>query len=127
MVSINASNGRESWRGQAGKALQTGVGADGRHAAVVTTGNELVVLEGGNKLWSKPLSTSVFTARWSRAVASLCWRPTVRCRPSMRKMVPTWRTQRRGEPLVLRQQGADALWQHFAGRPVRPHSGPESG
>ena len=39
VVSINASNGRESWRGQAGKALQTGVGADGRHAAVVTTGN----------------------------------------------------------------------------------------
>ncbi len=53
VVSVNAANGRENWRAQAGKGLQTGVGADGRMAAVVTTGNELVMLDAGSKLRSK--------------------------------------------------------------------------
>nr|WP_284335677.1 outer membrane protein assembly factor BamB [Comamonas sp. NoAH] len=106
VVSLNAANGRENWRGQAGKTLQTGVGADGRMAAVVTTGNELVVLEAGNKLWSKKLGASSFTAPLvgggrvfvltaDRSVSAF----------DAQNGAHLWTQKREGEPLVLRQQG----------------------
>ncbi|MGN1056765.1 MAG: outer membrane protein assembly factor BamB [Comamonas sp.] len=106
VVSVNAANGRENWRAQTGKALQTGVGSDGRFSAVVTTGNELVVLEGSNQLWSKSLSTSAFTAPLvaggrvfvlaaDRSVSAFDAQNGARL----------WTQRRDGEPLVLRQQG----------------------
>lgn len=106
VVSINAANGRENWRGQAGKRLQTGVGADAQHAAVVTTGNELVVLQAGSKLWSKTLTASAFTAPLvaggrvfvltaDRAVTAF----------DAQNGAQLWTQKRDGEPLVLRQQG----------------------
>jgi len=106
VVSVNAATGREDWRGQVGKTLQTGVGADGRLAAVVTTGNELVVLDAGNKLWSKTLSASAFTAPLvaggrvfvlaaDRSVSAF----------DAQSGAQLWTQRREGEPLVLRQQG----------------------
>lgn len=106
VVSLNAANGRENWRGQAGKRLQTGVGADAQHAAVVTTGNELVVLQAGNKLWSKTLTAAAFTAPLvaggrvfvltaDRAVTAF----------DAQNGAQLWTQKRDGEPLVLRQQG----------------------
>lgn len=106
VVSVNAATGREDWRGQVGKTLQTGVGADGRLAAVVTTGNELVVLDAGNKLWSKTLSASAFTAPLvaggrvfvlaaDRSVSAF----------DAQNGAQLWIQRREGEPLVLRQQG----------------------
>lgn len=106
VVSINAANGRENWRAQAGSKLQTGVGADGRMAAVVTTSNELVVLDAGTKLWSKKLNASAFTAPLvaggrvfvlaaDRSVTALDAQNGARL----------WTQKRDGEPLVLRQQG----------------------
>lgn len=106
VVSVNAANGRENWRAQAGKGLQTGVGADGRMAAVVTTGNELVMLDAGSKLWSKTLSASAFTAPLvaggrvfvltaDRAVSAF----------DAQNGTHLWTQRRDGEPLVLRQQG----------------------
>ena len=47
-----APRGREQWRAQAGARLSAGVGFDGRFAAVVTVGNELVVMERGTRRWS---------------------------------------------------------------------------
>lgn len=47
VVSLDGATGREQWRSQAGKALQTGVGSDGTQAAVVTVANDLVVLGQG--------------------------------------------------------------------------------
>ena len=106
IVSINAANGRENWRGQAGKKLLTAVGADGRWAAAVTTANELVMLEAGNKLWTKPLSAAAYTAPLvaggrvfvltaDRAVTAF----------DAQNGAHLWTQRREGEPLVLRQQG----------------------
>lgn len=62
VVALDAASGREVWRGQAGGKLTAGVGSDGRRAAVVTAGNELVVLDGGAKLWSTRLASRTSTA-----------------------------------------------------------------
>lgn len=106
VVSINAGNGRENWRAQAGKVLQTGAGSDGRYAAVVTTGNELVVLEGGNKLWAKNLNTSAFTAplvAGGRVFVVAADRSVTAF--DAQNGARLWTQKRDGEPLVLRQQG----------------------
>lgn len=62
IVSVDAATGRERWRSAAGGALSAGVGSDGRHAAVVTADNELVVLADGQPLWKERLPGRVITA-----------------------------------------------------------------
>jgi outer membrane protein assembly factor BamB len=62
VLALDAASGRELWRGQAGGKLSAGVGSDGRRAAVVTVDNELVVLDGGAKLWSTRLASRTATA-----------------------------------------------------------------
>ena len=62
VVSIDARAGRETWRANAGATLAAGVGSDGSLAAVVTTNNELVAIEGGKVLWKQRLSAQAFTA-----------------------------------------------------------------
>ncbi len=59
---IRADNGTEIWRADVGGVLATGAGHDGRRAAVVTMGNELVVAEAGKVTWRKPLPTRAATA-----------------------------------------------------------------
>ena len=106
VVSINAANGRENWRAQAGSKLQTGVGADGRMAAVVTTNNELVVLDAGTKLWSKKLNASAFTAplvAGGRVFVLAADRSVTAF--DAQNGARLWTQKRDGEPLVLRQQG----------------------
>src|SRR5690606_28862994 len=106
VVSVNAATGRENWRGQAGKTLQAGVGADGQLAAVVTTSNDLVVFEAGKKLWSKTLTASAFTAPLmaggrvfvlaaDRSVSAV----------DAQSGAHLWTQKRKSEPLVLCQQG----------------------
>ncbi|MDP1968656.1 MAG: PQQ-binding-like beta-propeller repeat protein, partial [Burkholderiaceae bacterium] len=58
---LNAANGAEVWRGSAGGPLAAGVGFDGRTAAVVTRGNELVTLDSGRVLWRQKLAAQAFT------------------------------------------------------------------
>ena len=62
VLALDAQSGREAWRGQAGAKLTTGAGSDGRHAAVVTVNNELVVLDKGARRWSAALESSTTTA-----------------------------------------------------------------
>lgn len=62
VASYQAQDGRELWRGQAGRQLAAGVGSDGRFAAVVTVDNELVVLDAGDRRWSVPLLSRTTTA-----------------------------------------------------------------
>jgi outer membrane assembly lipoprotein YfgL len=61
VAAFTAIDGREQWRGSAGARLSAGVGSDGRFAAVVTRGNELVVLERGTERWRKRLNSLTTT------------------------------------------------------------------
>ncbi|GAA4355809.1 outer membrane protein assembly factor BamB [Variovorax defluvii] len=62
VVMIDARSGQEVWRVSVGASLAAGVGSDGSMAAVVTTDNELVALQGGKVLWRQRLTAQTFTA-----------------------------------------------------------------
>ena len=62
VLALQASDGREIWRGNVGGAISAGVGSDGRFAAVVTVDNQLKVLDQGRPLWSAPLASRTATA-----------------------------------------------------------------
>lgn len=106
VLSLDARNGAVLWRTQVGAPIAAGVGSDGKFSAVVTRGNELVVLDDGQLIWRARLATQVFTAPLvagdrvfvlgaDRSVAAFDAR-------SGRKL---WQQQRPGEALVLRQAG----------------------
>lgn len=56
-----ASSGKPVWSGSVAAAVSAGVGTDGRYAAAVTEGNELVVLDQGKPLWRQALPGRVTT------------------------------------------------------------------
>ncbi|MDC6170090.1 outer membrane protein assembly factor BamB [Paucibacter sp. XJ19-41] len=60
--SLQADSGALLWRGESGAKLNAGVGSDGRFAAVVTRNNELVVLDAGQPVWRKTLTSTVRAA-----------------------------------------------------------------
>jgi len=62
VMALQASSGQLLWRAEVGERLSAGVGSDGRFAAVVTRGNEVVLLDAGKVLWRKALKTPVTTA-----------------------------------------------------------------
>lgn len=62
VVSLEASTGRERWRGSVGQRLSAAVGSDGRFAAVVTSDNELVTLDEGKPIWRERMPGRVITA-----------------------------------------------------------------
>ncbi|CAN5238150.1 outer membrane protein assembly factor BamB [soil metagenome] len=62
VVAIDAVSGLESWRANVGAPLLAGVGSDGSLVSVVTTGNELVTLQGGKVLWRQRLAAQAYTA-----------------------------------------------------------------
>lgn len=62
VMALQASGGQLLWRAEVGERLSAGVGSDGRFAAVVTRGNEVVLLDAGKVLWRKALKTPVTTA-----------------------------------------------------------------
>lgn len=111
VVALAADSGRELWRGDAGGKLSAGVGSDGRHAAVVTTGNELVVLDAGKPLWRTRLATRVITAPLvaGERVFVLGVDRSVQAYDVLdgRKL---WLQQRPGDPLTLLQPGVLMAW-----------------
>lgn len=66
VTTVDAANGREVWRAQAGKQLAAGVGAgvgaEAGFAAVVTTSNELVTFSNGREVWRQKLGNASYTA-----------------------------------------------------------------
>lgn len=59
---LDGQSGRDVWRASVGGRLAAGVGTDGQYAAVVTTGNELVVVTDGRVAWRTRLPARTFTA-----------------------------------------------------------------
>ena len=51
VVAFDLNSGAEKWRGDVKTKLSAAVGSDGRYAAVVTTSNELLVLDQGMEIW----------------------------------------------------------------------------
>jgi len=122
VAAIDARTGRDIWRLNLVTPLAAGVGSDGRMAAVVTLGNELVAIVEGREIWREKLTAQAYTAPFvaggrifvltaDRAVHAFDGN-------SGRKL---WTQQRPTEPLVLRQAGVllavgDTLVAGLAGR-----------
>ena len=59
---LDVRTGESIWRAQVGASISAGVGYDGRSAALVTSENELVVLQEGRELWRQRLAAPSYTA-----------------------------------------------------------------
>lgn len=122
VASLDARTGRDLWRTNIGTPIAAGVGSDGRLAAVITRGNEVVAIAGGREVWRQKLSAQAFSSPFvaggrvfvlaaDRSVSAFDGQ-------SGRKL---WTQQRPSEPLVLRQSGVmlavgDTLVVGLAGR-----------
>lgn len=113
IVSYAADSGQERWRGDVDEEISAGVGSDGRHAAVVTTGNELVVLDAGKLAWRTRLGTRVVTPPLvaGERVFVLGVDRSVHAYDALdgRKL---WVQQRPGDPLTLLQPGVLGAWKN---------------
>jgi outer membrane assembly lipoprotein YfgL len=103
---IDARTGGDVWRTQVKSSLSAGVGTDGRFAAVITTANELVMLDAGREIWRQKMSAYGYTAPLVAGgrvfVLSADRSITAFDAESGRKL---WNQTRPGEPLVLKQAG----------------------
>ena len=106
VVGLDATTGREQWRGTAGAPLAAGAGFDGGTAAVVTRNNDVVAFASGREVWRQRLGAlsytpplvagaRVFVLGGDRSVTAFDGGTGRRL----------WNQQRQGEPLVLRQAG----------------------
>lgn len=106
VLALDAPSGRELWRAEVGSALSAGVGSDGRYAAVVTRGTELVVLDAGKIVWRKELGLRVSQAPLvaGERVFVLAVDRSVHAFDVLdgRRL---WTSRRPGDPLTLSQTG----------------------
>jgi outer membrane assembly lipoprotein YfgL len=108
---LDPATGATRWRADFGERLATAAGTDGRWVAAVSADGELIVLEGGKRLWSRRLVSAaltpplvagerVFVQTVDRAVEAF----------DAREGASLWRQQRSGEPLALSQVGVLQAW-----------------
>lgn len=111
VVAFSAEDGRELWRGDVNAKLSAGVGSDGRFAGVVTTDNELVVLDAGKPGWRARLSSRVVTPPLvaGERVFVLGIDRSVQAYDAVDGRL-LWTYQRPGEPLTLLQPGVLMAW-----------------
>lgn len=111
VLALDAADGSERWRGNVGTRLSAGVGSDGRFAAVVTRGNELVVLDRGAERWRKRLNSLTTTAPLvaGERVFVMGVDRAVLAFDAMDGRA-LWRFSRPSEALTLAQPGALAAW-----------------
>ncbi|HYP67504.1 MAG TPA: outer membrane protein assembly factor BamB [Thiobacillaceae bacterium] len=124
VVGIDARTGGDLWRVSLGEPLAAGVGSDGKWSAVVSRGNEVIVLEAGRELWRRRLASQVYTAplvAGARVFVLGADRSIVAFDAKSGQRL--WSQSRPGEPLVLRQPGiltavGDTLIAGLSGRLV---------
>lgn len=111
VVALDARSGRDLWRASAGARLSAGVGSDGRTAAVVTTGNDLVAFAAGKEVWRQRIPAKVFTAplvAGARVFVQSADRSVSAFDAASGARL--WSVQRPGEALVLSQSGVLAAF-----------------
>ena len=111
VLALQSDNGREVWRGNAGARLSAGIGSDGRHAAVVTRDNEVVLLERGAVKWRARLASRVSTAPLvaGERVFVMGVDRVVNAYDALDGRL-LWTLQRPGDPLTLSQPGVVAAF-----------------
>lgn len=124
VVAIDARTGSDVWRLNLREPLVAGVGSDGLRAAVVSRGNELIVLEGGREQWRQRLAAQVYTSPFVAGgrVFILASDRTVMAFDVVNGH-RLWSQSRPGESLILRQSGVlfavgDTLLAGVSGRLV---------
>lgn len=106
VMAVDAAQGRELWRTELGVGLTAGVGSDGRRHAVVSSQNDLVVLQDARELWRQRLPAQTFTAplvAGERVFVLLGDRNVMAFDGASGQRL--WQQQRNSEPLLLRQAG----------------------
>jgi outer membrane assembly lipoprotein YfgL len=131
VAAIDARTGSDLWRVNVGEPLAAGVGSDGKHVAVVSRGNQLIVVADGREAWRQSLPAQVYTAplvAGERVFVLAADRSLSAYDAATGKRL--WSQQRPGEPLVLRQSGVlmavgDTLVAGMSGRMVgfNPNNG----
>ena len=124
LAAIDARTGGDVWRARLGVPLASGVGSDGRWAAVTSKASQLIALEGGREIWRKPLPALAYTAplvAGGRIFVLAADRSVSAYDAATGYLL--WRQQRPGEPLILRQGGVltavgDTLVAGLSGRLV---------
>ena len=122
VAAIDARTGGDVWRLNLREPLAAGVGSDGRWTAVVSQGNELIVLEAGIEQWRQHLAAQVYTSplvAGNRVFVLAADRSVMAFDASNGYRL--WSQSRLGESLVLRQPGVllavgDSLLAGISGR-----------
>ncbi len=111
VIALDAASGRSLWRASVGAKLSAGVGSDGKIAAVVTRGGELVAIEAGQVKWKKTLGARVATAPLVAGgrIFVLGVDRAVQAFDAL-DGVKIWQVQRPGDPLTLAQAGVIAAF-----------------
>lgn len=122
LLEVDALQGQEIWRLQLKDLITAGVGSDGRRHAVVTSGNELVVVQEGREIWRQKLNAQTFTAplvAGERVFVQTGDRSVLAFDGASGQRL--WALPRNADPLVVRQSGVlvavgDALLAGNGGR-----------
>ena len=131
LLELDAQNGQELWRLPLKASITAGVGSDGRRHAVVTSSNELVVVQEGREIWRYQLSAQTFTAplvAGERVFVQTADRSVLAFDGASGQRL--WSLPRNSDPLVVRQSGilvavGDSLLAGNGGRlsAIQPLSG----
>ena len=106
VAALDATTGRDLWRGTAGAPLATGAGTDGKLTAVITRDNEVVALDAGRVLWKTKLPAQAYTAPFvggARVFVVLADKSVHAFDGATGKKL--WTQQRPSDPLVLSKAG----------------------
>ncbi|NRT57139.1 outer membrane protein assembly factor BamB [Sphaerotilus uruguayifluvii] len=113
LVSLDIGTGEVRSRVDIGAPLSAGVGSDGRHAAVVTQDNELVVADSARVVWRTRLNSRVVTAplvAGERVFVQAIDRSLWAFDAFDGRLL--WSTPRSGEALSLAQPGVLQPWRN---------------